>query len=185
MPSVKSYQNRKHEIEVLKNRAEVLAKENREALQAKDEEIARLSKDLQVQKCQFDLTSVNYEQKLLRLRQQISGYQYADKLNSSIIDAQTSAIRELERKVRIYRDYIRNGEAFYPEHCTMTLPPADLGCALPPPGWTCTRMPGHDGPCAAYPETIEVPSCLKPLDALKFVGKKITDGPDNLSQELS
>ena len=185
MPSVKSYQNRKHEIEVLKNAIKILEQDKQDLdriIREAVEENARLSKDLQIQKCQFDLTSVGYEQKLLGLRQQISGYQYADKLNSSIIDAQTSAIRELERKVRIYRDYIRNGEVFYPEHCITTLPPTDLGCALPPPGWTCTRMPGHDGPCAAYPETIEVPSCLKPFDALEFVGKKITDGPDNLSQ---
>lgn len=25
-------------------------------------------------------------------------------------------------------------------------------CPVPPPGWYCTRTPGHDGPCAAYPE---------------------------------
>lgn len=172
MPSVKSYQNRKREIEVLKNRAEILAKENREALQARDEEIARLSKDLQIQKCQFDLTSVSYEQRLLTLRQQISGYQYADKLNSSIIDAQTSRIRDLERQVRIYRQYIRYGAAFYPEHYTKN---ADLGCGIAqPPGWVCTRMPGHNGPCAPI-ETISIPSCLKPLDALEFVGKKINE----------
>lgn len=24
-------------------------------------------------------------------------------------------------------------------------------CTLPPPGWRCTREPGHDGPCAALP----------------------------------
>lgn len=24
-------------------------------------------------------------------------------------------------------------------------------CALPPPGWHCTRGAGHDGPCAALP----------------------------------
>lgn len=24
------------------------------------------------------------------------------------------------------------------------------GCQLPPPGWWCSREPGHDGPCAAY-----------------------------------
>lgn len=24
-------------------------------------------------------------------------------------------------------------------------------CALPPKGWSCTRTPGHDGPCAAVP----------------------------------
>lgn len=26
-------------------------------------------------------------------------------------------------------------------------------CAAPPSGWYCTRTPGHDGPCAAYPKT--------------------------------
>lgn len=25
-------------------------------------------------------------------------------------------------------------------------------CDLPPAGWHCTRKPGHDGPCAAWPE---------------------------------
>lgn len=24
-------------------------------------------------------------------------------------------------------------------------------CVLPPKGWACTREPGHDGPCAAWP----------------------------------
>lgn len=24
-------------------------------------------------------------------------------------------------------------------------------CTVPPPGWRCTREPGHDGPCAALP----------------------------------
>jgi len=24
-------------------------------------------------------------------------------------------------------------------------------CLLPPPGWECTRRPGHEGPCAAVP----------------------------------
>lgn len=27
----------------------------------------------------------------------------------------------------------------------------NLGCALPPKGWFCSRVPGHDGPCAALP----------------------------------
>lgn len=30
-------------------------------------------------------------------------------------------------------------------------PARDLGCKLPPPGWYCSRHPGHPGPCAAYP----------------------------------
>lgn len=25
------------------------------------------------------------------------------------------------------------------------------GCTLPPAGWYCTREPGHEGPCAAWP----------------------------------
>lgn len=30
----------------------------------------------------------------------------------------------------------------------MTIP-SDQGCKLPPPGWWCSREPGHEGPCAA------------------------------------
>lgn len=30
-----------------------------------------------------------------------------------------------------------------------------LGCTVPPEGWWCSREPGHDGPCAARPETGE------------------------------
>ena len=26
-------------------------------------------------------------------------------------------------------------------------------CTVPPPGWFCTRDAGHDGPCAAHPNT--------------------------------
>jgi hypothetical protein len=29
--------------------------------------------------------------------------------------------------------------------------PQDDNCQVPPPGWWCSRDPGHDGPCAAYP----------------------------------
>ena len=25
-------------------------------------------------------------------------------------------------------------------------------CTVPPPGWTCSRPPGNDGPCAASPQ---------------------------------
>lgn len=25
-------------------------------------------------------------------------------------------------------------------------------CEVPPPGWTCSRRAGHDGPCAASPK---------------------------------
>ena len=30
-------------------------------------------------------------------------------------------------------------------------------CNVPPPGWYCTRAPGHDGPCAAYPAAAPTP----------------------------
>lgn len=29
--------------------------------------------------------------------------------------------------------------------------PAGMVCDVPPPGWYCTRVHGHDGPCAAHP----------------------------------
>lgn len=31
----------------------------------------------------------------------------------------------------------------------------DRGCKVPPPGWFCTRAPGHDGPCAALPTPVD------------------------------
>jgi hypothetical protein len=54
-----------------------------------------------------------------------------------------------EWKIRIYREYIRNGS--------------------PVPG---------------YEFTIDVPTCLKPLDAIKYSGERINNGPDNLPQQL-
>jgi hypothetical protein len=36
-------------------------------------------------------------------------------------------------------------------------PPTGV-CHLPPPGWRCTRISGHVGPCAAIPETDELKS---------------------------
>lgn len=30
-----------------------------------------------------------------------------------------------------------------------------MTCRLPPPGWTCSRDAGHDGPCAAAPDVDE------------------------------
>jgi hypothetical protein len=29
-----------------------------------------------------------------------------------------------------------------------------MTCDKPPSGWKCTRELGHDGPCAAYPDTV-------------------------------
>lgn len=34
---------------------------------------------------------------------------------------------------------------------TRELDPPDLGCTLPPPGWYCSREPGHEGACPARP----------------------------------
>lgn len=50
-----------------------------------------------------------------------------------------------------------------------TLDFAPVPCMRPPKGWVCTRDPGHDGPCAAWPvnsaqaaEQIErLKSCLR------------------------
>lgn len=28
----------------------------------------------------------------------------------------------------------------------------ESGCQVPPRGWWCSREPGHEGPCAAYPK---------------------------------
>ena len=44
-------------------------------------------------------------------------------------------------KIYVYRNC-----AAQPEEILMTF------CALPPEGWTCSRGPGHDGPCAARPK---------------------------------
>jgi hypothetical protein len=30
--------------------------------------------------------------------------------------------------------------------------PPDQWCKVPPPGWWCSRDPGHEGPCAARPK---------------------------------
>lgn len=40
--------------------------------------------------------------------------------------------------------------------------PSDQGCEHPPPGWYCSRAPGHEGPCAAYPKVTPKPRCPKP-----------------------
>lgn len=33
--------------------------------------------------------------------------------------------------------------------------PAGMVCDVPTPGWYCTRLRGHDGPCAAHPSDVE------------------------------
>lgn len=35
---------------------------------------------------------------------------------------------------------------------------APTECQVPPAGWRCTRDPGHEGPCAAWPVDISIPT---------------------------
>jgi hypothetical protein len=48
-----------------------------------------------------------------------------------------------------------------------------MACTLPPAGWSCTRVPGHDGPCAAVP----VDKLTPLLDKLEKLLAKATPGP--------
>jgi hypothetical protein len=134
MPSVKSYQNRKAEIISLKKllaEAEyqerkakadkVIAAENsrqevnlfKQRLATSEECRNNLFRELQATKCQRDLDRMSLE--------------FVQKSDSQIIDALHNKVQELERKIKIYRDYIRYGEAFYPEHFTAPIePPACL-----------------------------------------------------------
>ena len=43
--------------------------------------------------------------------------------------------------VKLYRE----AGCWYVEGCGQT------ACNQPPIGWTCSRVVGHEGPCAAYP----------------------------------
>jgi hypothetical protein len=52
---------------------------------------------------------------------------------------------------------IHKNEATDNERRRHGLPP-NLGCKLPPSGWWCSREPGHEGPCAARPSGVSVPS---------------------------
>lgn len=35
-------------------------------------------------------------------------------------------------------------------------------CTIPPPGWWCSREPGHDGPCAARPRSSDAQAKVVP-----------------------
>lgn len=35
------------------------------------------------------------------------------------------------------------------DYMAVPMKAAERRCELPPPGWSCSREPGHDGPCAA------------------------------------
>lgn len=55
--------------------------------------------------------------------------------------------------------------------------PPDLGCPLPPPGWWCSREPGHDGPCAAR-RVREAPA----VTAVNYVRRLVAErGPSAMS----
>ena len=45
----------------------------------------------------------------------------------------------------------------------------DLGCKFPPIGWYCTREPGHEPPCAAWP---------KDASKVEFIGVSIDSNPE-------
>lgn len=143
MPSVKSYQNRKKEVSILQARVRVLESQlNREKLVSEQNlEAAKQNHGVELKEIQNKVFTLESIKRILTAAIQIQ---------APLVDALSKANHELERKIRIYRAYIRNGEAFYPEHHTITLP--------------------------------DIPTCLKPLDALEYIGKKIENGPDNLSQ---
>ena len=60
--------------------------------------------------------------------------------------------------------------------CTGELPMTDR-CARPPAGWTCSRAPGHDGPCAASPLVVATgwasPSLATAYDAIDRLRLKL------------
>jgi len=41
-------------------------------------------------------------------------------------------------------------------------------CTVPPPGWVCSREPGHSGPCAARPIVGETPNDESVVPAADF-----------------
>lgn len=135
MPSVKSYQNRKKEVEKLKvelAKAHNVA-ENDAALYLEEKKNNAVA-----------YSQLQHENRILKTQLSVSKIMTSitSQAENQVIDALHNKVIELERKVRIYRDYIRHGEACYPEHHT---------------------------------QTINIPACLKPLDALEYIGKKIEE----------
>lgn len=61
------------------------------------------------------------------------------------------AFHLIERHAEDWADAGRMMEAWRAAVSAATKPTA---CALPPTGWTCTRAPGHEGPCAAVPTEV-------------------------------
>jgi predicted nuclease with TOPRIM domain len=106
VPSVKSYQNRKREIEFLKKEIERI-QETRSSLERNHEE---LYKQVQIARSQADLFGrrLNTSEEL---RTSLS----------KIIDALSQKVTELEQQVRIYRHYIRTDKWTGPQY-TVTIP---------------------------------------------------------------
>jgi len=50
-------------------------------------------------------------------------------------------------------------------------------CTVPPEGWHCTRAPGHDGPCAAWPiaQQAAAPGALDDLDFTPDAHHQVAD----------
>lgn len=46
-------------------------------------------------------------------------------------------------------DLGRIGSELYDAHLLERSGARDMGCRVPPEDWWCSRLPGHDGPCAA------------------------------------
>lgn len=125
MPSVKSYQNRKHEIELLRRQVEEL-EANKKQLEREYTEYAEYTK-----KHALDCSQLEHDNRVLKTQLSVSKMiaNITSEAENQIIDALHNKVTELERKVRIYRDYIRYGEAFYPEHHIVTL---DVPACLKP-----------------------------------------------------
>lgn len=104
-----------------------------------------------------------------------------DERNQEEIDA---AVRDLQQKLAAHKS-TQGTDCRIPSlsdrERVFAGEPYDPPCSIPPKGWRCTRKPGHEGPCAAIPETdridtqgtdgladersINVPEGQTPLDA--------------------
>lgn len=43
------------------------------------------------------------------------------------------------------------------DYMASPMTPPERRCKVPPPGWWCSREPGHEGPCAAHPDGVAIP----------------------------
>lgn len=106
MPSVKSYQNRKKDIELLEARVRVLEGQ----LLRTEREYAEYAE--YQKRNAANCSKFQYENQVLKAQVNLS--KIVSQAENQVIDALHNKVTELERKVRIYRDYIRH-TAFSPE----------------------------------------------------------------------